>query len=397
MSYVIEVPLTRIETDPELQPRAMMNAVTIEEYREAIEHGEKLPPVIVFDDGENFWLADGFHRYEATAQAAIAKIEAEVREGSKRDAILYSVQANATHGLRRSPADKRKAVITLLQDPEWTKWSDREIARKTRTSHTFVAKVRQQTGNVASERTYEDRHGNVTTMETSGIADANRERAAGQGPSTDWTPALSPHEDRSKPAEEQEIASGPTTQVPAGERDEEAREESAWAPDLKKRDKLEIPAPAPRKKPDLPPPSEQIKPRTGVLTVRIGDGDEMEKRSIMVALGDEGKGPSVFFRGVLADLPDLTEKALVRFYGDKAASIFENGAEEEALPAGDAAAPELPFEPGDVVTWQYGSVPAYGRVESFSGSYARAYVRTTQGQRQIVDVEKLEKAEPEEV
>jgi hypothetical protein len=391
MTYVIEVPLTRIKTDPELQPRAMMNAVTIEEYREEIEHGTRFPPVIVFDDGENFWLADGFHRYEATAQAAIAKIEAEVREGSKRDAVLYSVQANATHGLRRSPADKRKAVITLLQDPEWATWSDREIARKTKTSHTFVAKVRQQTGNVASERTYEDRHGNVTTMQTKKIADANRERVAGQGPPPDWSPALSP-QPREEP--EQEIASGPVTaRAPAGESDE-AREESAWAPDLKKRDKP-IPAPAPRKTPDLPPPSEQIAPRTGVLTVRISDAESMAERPIMVALGDEGKGPSVFFRGRLDQLPELMEKALVKFYGDKAA-IFESRSEDVGRPIYPAPDPELPFEIGATVTWLCGIGNVYGQIESFSGSREKAYVRMLDGKRQIVAVSKLEKADLQE-
>lgn len=32
----------------------------------------------------------------------------EVLRGTKRDAILYSVGANSTHGLRRTNADKRR-------------------------------------------------------------------------------------------------------------------------------------------------------------------------------------------------------------------------------------------------------------------------------------------------
>jgi hypothetical protein len=255
-----------------------------------------------------------------------------------------------------------------------------------------VAKVRQQTGNVASERTYEDRHGNVTTMQTKKIADANRERAAGQGPPPDWTPALSP-QPREEP--EQEIASGPVTaRAPAGESDE-AREESAWAPDLKKRDKPEIPAPAPRKTPDLPPPSEQTAPRTGVLTVRISDAESMAERPIMVALGDEGKGPSVFFRGRLDQLPELMEKALVKFYGDKAA-IFESRSEDVGRPIYPAPDPELPFEIGATVTWLCGIGNVYGQIESFSGSREKAYVRMPDGKRQIVAVSKLEKADLQE-
>ena len=33
---------------------------------------------------------------------------------------LHSVGANATHGLRRSNADKRRAVVLLLEDEEWS-------------------------------------------------------------------------------------------------------------------------------------------------------------------------------------------------------------------------------------------------------------------------------------
>jgi branched-chain amino acid transport system substrate-binding protein len=43
------------------------------------------------------------------------------------DAILYSVGANEMHGLRHTNEDKRRAVLTLLNDPGWSKWSDPEI------------------------------------------------------------------------------------------------------------------------------------------------------------------------------------------------------------------------------------------------------------------------------
>ncbi|MDR9404902.1 MAG: hypothetical protein RI580_15855 [Halothece sp. Uz-M2-17] len=70
----------------------------------------------------------------------------------QRDAILHSVGANATHGLRRSNQDKRKAVVTLLQDNEWSQWSDafgsvfdlRAIARQCQVSTPLVGKIRQE-------------------------------------------------------------------------------------------------------------------------------------------------------------------------------------------------------------------------------------------------------------
>jgi hypothetical protein len=54
----------------------------------------------------------------------LAKISADVREGSRRDAILYAVGANASHGLKRTNRDQRNAVMLLLKDPEWGRRQD---------------------------------------------------------------------------------------------------------------------------------------------------------------------------------------------------------------------------------------------------------------------------------
>jgi hypothetical protein len=61
-----------------------------------------------------------------------------------RDAVLHSVGANATHGLRRTNEDKRRAVETLLNDEKWYLWSDRQIARQCQVSHSLVSKIRQE-------------------------------------------------------------------------------------------------------------------------------------------------------------------------------------------------------------------------------------------------------------
>jgi len=95
-----------------------------------------------------------------------------VRQGGLRDAILHSASANATHGLRRTNDDKRRAVLMLLQDEEWGKWTAREIARCCAVSHDFVSRLRGSLSSDDSEpasRTYRDRHGNVTQMDTARI------------------------------------------------------------------------------------------------------------------------------------------------------------------------------------------------------------------------------------
>jgi len=128
----------------EVQARVAMNDETIEEYAEAMRNGDKFPPVVVFsDDGASYWLSDGFHRYHAAKQIANKwNLQAEIRAGGKREAILFAVGANASHGLRRSREDKRNPVLKLLKDKEWSQWSDREIARQCRVDHKTVARIR---------------------------------------------------------------------------------------------------------------------------------------------------------------------------------------------------------------------------------------------------------------
>src|SRR5207244_1874771 len=86
---------------------------------------------------------DGFHRLEAARLVGCTELGADVRQGTQRDAVLYSVGANAQHGLRRTNADKRRAVETLLRDEEWRRWSDSEIARRCSVNHHLVAEMRQ--------------------------------------------------------------------------------------------------------------------------------------------------------------------------------------------------------------------------------------------------------------
>ena len=138
--------LDQIRIDGGTQPRVVIDEQVVAEYAEIYSTGTDLPPVTVFFDGTNHWLADGFHRYWANKRIGCEVVLAEVHPGMQRDAILYSVGANAGHGLRRTNADKRKAVLTLLEDPKVSHdddgrpWSDRAIASRCRVSpHTVVS------------------------------------------------------------------------------------------------------------------------------------------------------------------------------------------------------------------------------------------------------------------
>jgi len=172
------IPLATITADEDAQPRARIEAGLVSEYAEALAAGATFPPVVVFRDGADLYLADGFHRLKAAQKIGAEDIDCDIREGGKRDAVLFSVGANATHGMRRSSADKRRAVLRLLKDDEWGKWSSNRIAQQCGVHHDTVDRLRSSLADSASERTYTTKHGTVATMDTTNIG---RRRAASMG------------------------------------------------------------------------------------------------------------------------------------------------------------------------------------------------------------------------
>jgi len=145
-----------IRIDGGTQSREKLDQAVVDEYAELMKEGTEFPPISVVHDGNEYYLSDGFHRLLAAQRAGKASINCDVITGTLRDAILYSLSANSSHGLRRTVEDRRKAVMTMLEDFEWGEWSDREIARQCHVSHPFVAKLR-------AAMKPEKKGGNITT------------------------------------------------------------------------------------------------------------------------------------------------------------------------------------------------------------------------------------------
>jgi uncharacterized ParB-like nuclease family protein len=72
------IAVSKIRLDGGTQPRAALDASAIEDYAKAMSSGAAFPPVTVYYDGENYWVADGFHRVKAASAAALDSIECEV-------------------------------------------------------------------------------------------------------------------------------------------------------------------------------------------------------------------------------------------------------------------------------------------------------------------------------
>ncbi len=134
-----------IRVDGGTQPRAELLIEVMEDYAEQMLGGVEFPPITVFFDGKDYWLVDGFHRLGAHQRVRPnAAIEAEVIQGTQTEAQWYSLGANKTHGLRRTPEDRRRAVQAALRHPTGSARSDREIAEHIGVSHHTVGKYREQ-------------------------------------------------------------------------------------------------------------------------------------------------------------------------------------------------------------------------------------------------------------
>jgi hypothetical protein len=141
--------LAEIRIDAGTQSRAAIDhETTVPEYAEAMLDGAKFPPVVVFTDGNDNWLADGFHRFWAAKKAEFVDLLAEVRTGTLLDAVEHSIGANRSHGLRRTNADKHKAVLMALES--FPERSNRAVAKMAGVSHETVALARAQVAKIAT-------------------------------------------------------------------------------------------------------------------------------------------------------------------------------------------------------------------------------------------------------
>ncbi len=138
----VKIPLAQIEIGAGTQARTRIDNALAEEYAEAMRDGAFFPPVIVFSDGKNTYLADGFHRVEAARRCGFLDIDAIVEQGTARDALWYALGANKAHGMRMSRADVRRAIGRALH--EFTERSNKEIARQIGCGDQLVGEVRAE-------------------------------------------------------------------------------------------------------------------------------------------------------------------------------------------------------------------------------------------------------------
>ena len=165
------IDLSKIVADRAVSQRARVDAGAVADFAADMESGSRFPPLVVFRDGEGLYhLADGFHRLEAARRAGLKTFPCLVRAGTKRDATLYACGANAGTQVRRTAEDKRRAVNTLLDDPEWAKWSNRAIAKACNLNSDHLPRTMKAERSIPAEEVVYEREGEVRLMKVGDIA-----------------------------------------------------------------------------------------------------------------------------------------------------------------------------------------------------------------------------------
>jgi len=162
--------LLAIRIDGGTQARVALNQNVVGEYAEHMKDGDIFPPVTVYYDGAEYWLADGFHRYFAMKALGQATIEAVVTPGTQEEAQLFAMGANKTRGLSMTFEDNRNIIAIMLKHPVWGKWSNSQISRHIGVSKMTVGRVKASLEpQLETKKVYINKQGKKSSMETKNI------------------------------------------------------------------------------------------------------------------------------------------------------------------------------------------------------------------------------------
>ena len=107
MNVMVQLTIADLLANAPVDPEAHLDAARLERYAEM---PDALPSVVVFDTEVGLLLADGYHRVAAARRRGLEMIEAEVRRGTRHDALRYAATVGAAQ--RGISAEEAASYIT---------------------------------------------------------------------------------------------------------------------------------------------------------------------------------------------------------------------------------------------------------------------------------------------
>ena len=136
-----QININIIRLDGNTQARVSLDEQVVDSYAELMKEGTEFPPIVVFHDGSDYWLADGFHRYFALKKNNSSLVSVEVHHGTRKDAKWFGYGANGKKGKGWEKQDLRKIMAEIIEDADYKDKTNAEIARHIGISKMHVGRL----------------------------------------------------------------------------------------------------------------------------------------------------------------------------------------------------------------------------------------------------------------
>jgi hypothetical protein len=98
-----------------VDPAAHLDRARVQHY---VDAGEDVEPVVVFQTEDGLLLVDGYHRLAAARLRGVTTVTADLRHGSRHDALRHAVERAAAD--RGVSLDEARARIRGHSGGRWT-------------------------------------------------------------------------------------------------------------------------------------------------------------------------------------------------------------------------------------------------------------------------------------
>jgi hypothetical protein len=134
---IVNISMDLIVVDTTVSYRDNLDEEAVNLYREVID---ALPPIKVVVVDKTFYLAGGFHRYEAFRKEHKRTIPALLIQGNRNKLIEIAAIDNATHGLPLTKEQRNRAIVDLLRIGKTQEWVGKQFGLSQRTISDIAGK-----------------------------------------------------------------------------------------------------------------------------------------------------------------------------------------------------------------------------------------------------------------